>query len=35
MQGNWYTRKWIARNGIEERTKFFVRTDNPKSVRAK
>lgn len=35
MQGNWYTQKWIARNGVEERTKFFVRTDNPKTERAK
>lgn len=35
MQGNWYTQKYIARNGIEERTKFFVRTDNPKTERAK
>lgn len=35
MKGNWYTQKWIARNGVEERTKFFVRTDNPKGERAK
>lgn len=35
MQGTWYTQKWMARNGVEERTKFFVRTDKPKSTRAK
>ena len=35
MQGTWYTQKWMARNGVEERTKFFVRTDKPKSTKAK
>ena len=35
MQGAWYTQKWRARNGIEERTKFFVRSDRPKGERAK
>lgn len=35
MQGAWYTQKWRARNGIEERTKFFVRSDSPKGERAK
>lgn len=35
MQGQWYTQKWIARNGIEERTKFFVRTGYTKGERAK
>lgn len=35
MQGNWYTQKWVHRNGIEERTKFFVRSENPKGERAK
>ena len=35
--GQWYTQKVICRNGVEERTKFFVRSDvpNPKSERAK
>ena len=35
MQGTWFTQKWIAKNGIEERTKFFVRSDKPKSERGK
>lgn len=35
MQGNWYMVKWKARNGVEERTKFYVRSEKPKGERAK
>lgn len=35
MGVQWYTKKWIMRNGIEERTKYPVRSEYTKGVRAK
>lgn len=34
MQVTWYIRKTVCRNGVEERTKYAVRSDYAKGVRA-